>query len=75
MIKRPKNTDSEQDLLKMQMEFMKEKEKNKNFQPAASVVKMQKIGMLISLSVISKIVFISIYLQKRNNLSFPSDVD
>lgn len=44
MIKRPKNTDSEQDLLQMQMEFMKEKEKNKGFQPAASVVKAPKIG-------------------------------
>lgn len=44
MIKRPKNTDSEQDLLQMQMEFMKEKDKNKGFQPAASVVKAPKIG-------------------------------
>lgn len=46
MIKRPSNTDSEQDLLKMQMEFMKEKEKNTNFQPAATVVKIPKIGEL-----------------------------
>lgn len=44
MIKRPKNTDSEQDLLQMQLEYMKEKEKNTNFQPAATVVKVAKIG-------------------------------
>ena len=43
MIKRPKNTDSEQDLLKMQMEFLKEKDKS-NFQPAATVVKVKKPG-------------------------------
>ena len=43
MIKRPKNTDSEQDLLKMQMEFLKEKDKS-NFQPAAAVVKVKKPG-------------------------------
>lgn len=44
MIKRPKNTDSEQDLLEMQMQFMKEKEKNAKFQPAAQVVRAAKIG-------------------------------
>lgn len=46
MIKRPKNTDSEQDLLQMQMDYMKEKEKNANFQPAATVVKVEKNGEL-----------------------------
>lgn len=48
MIKRPKNTDSEQDLLKMQLEYMKEKERDANFQPAAKVIKMGPPGIRIS---------------------------
>lgn len=40
MIKRPKNTDTEHDILKMQNEFLTEKEKNREFQPAAKVVRL-----------------------------------
>lgn len=42
MIKRPKGSDTEQEVLKMQKEFLMEKTKNANFQPAAKVVKLSK---------------------------------
>lgn len=42
MIKRPKNTDTEKDIFQMQKEFLMEKKKDSNFQPAAKVVKLSK---------------------------------
>lgn len=42
MIKRPKSSDTEEDLLQMQKEFLLEKYKNTEFQPAAKVVKLNK---------------------------------
>lgn len=42
MIKRPKGTDTEQDIFQMQKEFLMEKKKGSNFQPAAKVVKLSK---------------------------------
>lgn len=44
MIKRPKSSDSEQDLLQMQADYMRQKQKDANFQPAAKVVKMATQG-------------------------------
>lgn len=41
MIKRPKPTDTEDDILKMQNEFLGEKKKKSNFQPAAKLVKVE----------------------------------
>lgn len=51
MIKRPKNTDSEKELLEMQMEYMKEKERNANFQPAAKVVRKMPGEKSFSISI------------------------
>lgn len=53
MIKRPKNTDSEKELLEMQMEYMKEKERNANFQPAAKVVRKMPGEKSFSISYLS----------------------
>lgn len=41
MIKRPKNTDTEDDILQMQKDFLAEKSKNANFEPAAKLVKIE----------------------------------
>lgn len=41
MIKRPKPTDTEEDILQMQNEFLKDQTKNAQFQPAAKLVKVQ----------------------------------
>lgn len=41
MIKRPKNSDTEDDILRMQNEFLAEKQKNKDFKPAAKLVKVE----------------------------------
>lgn len=43
MIKRPSKNDSEEEILRMQKEFLVEKRKNQDFQPAAQVVKMNKV--------------------------------
>lgn len=40
MIKRPTSGDTEQDILKMQSDFLLEQHKNKSFEPAAKVVKL-----------------------------------
>lgn len=42
MIKRPKPTDTEQEILAMQNEFLSEQSKNASFQPAAKLVKFDK---------------------------------
>lgn len=41
MIKRPKNSDTEDDILRMQNEFLAEKQKNKGFEPAAKLVQVE----------------------------------
>ncbi|KAG6443117.1 hypothetical protein O3G_MSEX002660 [Manduca sexta] len=41
MIKRPKPGEDEDDILKMQEEFLREKNKNENWQPAAQVVNLR----------------------------------
>lgn len=41
MIKRPKPTDTEDDILKMQNEFFKDQTKSGSFQPAAKLVKVE----------------------------------
>lgn len=41
MIKRPKPTDTEDDILKMQQSFLAEQAKNANFSPAAKLVKIE----------------------------------
>lgn len=41
MIKRPKTTDTEDDILQMQNEFLSEQQKSANFQPAAKLVKVE----------------------------------
>lgn len=41
MIKRPKAGDTEKDILQMQNEFLSEKQKNTQFQPAAKLVKVE----------------------------------
>lgn len=45
MIKRPKPTDTEQEILAMQNEFLSEKTQNASFQPAAKLVKFDKCKM------------------------------
>lgn len=42
MIKRPKPGEDEEDLLQMQEEYLREKEKNQNFRPAAQVTSLQR---------------------------------
>ena len=42
MNKRPTPLDTEDDIIKMQNEFLLEKYKNSNFQPAAKFVKLSK---------------------------------
>lgn len=42
MLKRPSNNETEEDLLKMQSDFLKEKEKDPNFQPAAKFVRLNR---------------------------------
>lgn len=42
MIQRPSKDDSEKEILRMQREFLQEKRKNKDFQPAAQVVRIKK---------------------------------
>lgn len=42
MIKRPKPTDTEQEILDMQKSFLSEQTTNVNFQPAAKLVKLNK---------------------------------
>lgn len=44
MIKRPSKDDSEAEILRMQREFLAEKKKNKDLQPAAKVVRLNKEG-------------------------------
>lgn len=39
--KRPSRNDTEDDILKLQEEFLREKSKNKDFQPAAKMVKLK----------------------------------
>lgn len=46
MIKRPKPTDTEADILQMQNEFLKDQTTNAQFQPAAKLVKIEP-GMII----------------------------
>lgn len=41
MIKRPKATDTEDDILQMQNEFLTEQNKSTSFQPAAKLVKVE----------------------------------
>lgn len=41
MIKRPKPTDTEDDILQMQNEFFKDQTKGAGFQPAAKLVKVE----------------------------------
>lgn len=41
MIKRPKATDTEDDILQMQNDFLKEQKKSTAFQPAAKLVKVE----------------------------------
>lgn len=41
MIKRPKPTDTEEDILQMQNEFLKDQTKSAAFQPAAKLVKVE----------------------------------
>lgn len=41
MIKRPKPTDTEDDILEMQKSFLAEQAKNTAFQPAAQLVKVE----------------------------------
>lgn len=41
MIKRPKPTDTEDDILQMQQSFLAEQSKNTNFCPAAKLVKVE----------------------------------
>lgn len=41
MIKRPKPTDTEEDILQMQNEFLKDQTKSADFQPAAKLVKVE----------------------------------
>lgn len=42
MIKRPSPGDTEQDILKMQSDFLLEQYKDKSFEPAAKVVKVER---------------------------------
>lgn len=42
MIKRPKRNETEEDILRMQQEFLDQKSKNPQIQPAAKVVKIEK---------------------------------
>lgn len=55
MIKRPKPTDTEDDLIEMQRSFLAEQSKNAAFQPAAKLVKVEarkpKTVFVTSLSV------------------------
>lgn len=44
MIKRPSKEDSEREVLRMQREYLAEKRKNKELQPAAKVVRLNKDG-------------------------------
>lgn len=46
MNKRPSSSDTEHDILRMQNDFVLEKHKNTNFQPAAKVVKLNKAGKI-----------------------------
>lgn len=46
MIKRPKPGDTEQEILQMQNEFLSEKSKNREFQPAAKLVKVTKCKLV-----------------------------
>lgn len=41
MIKRPKPTDTEDDIIEMQRNFLAEHTKNSTFQPAAKLVKIE----------------------------------
>lgn len=41
MIKRPKPTDTEDDILQMQNDFLSEQTKRTSFQPAAKLVKIE----------------------------------
>lgn len=41
MMKRPKSTDTEDDIIQMQNEFLSEQTKNINFNPAAKLVKVE----------------------------------
>lgn len=42
MIKRPKASDTEDDIIKMQNEFLAEKAKSDTFEPAAKLVKVEQ---------------------------------
>lgn len=42
MIKRPKPGETEEDILRMQREFLEQKAKNPKMQPAAQIVKIEK---------------------------------
>lgn len=42
MLKRPKSGDDEEDILRMQEQFLREKSKNQNLQPAASFVNLRE---------------------------------
>lgn len=41
-MRRPKPEETEEDILRMQQEFLAEKEKNPKLQPAAQIVKIEK---------------------------------
>lgn len=42
MIKRPKPGETEEDVLRMQQDFLSERAKNPKMQPAAQIVKIEK---------------------------------
>lgn len=47
MIKRPKATDTEDDVLRMQNDFLTEQQKSSAFQPAAKLVKFEPSKCLL----------------------------
>lgn len=47
MIKRPSPGDTEEDIIQMQADFLQEKYKDRNFEPAAKVVRQNPTSELI----------------------------
>lgn len=65
MIKRPKPSDTEEDILEMQRKFLEEKSKNVNLQPAAKLTKIDKRKYIFMFMITIK-VYISLSVQLKN---------
>lgn len=57
MIKRPSPGDTEEDIIQMQADFLQEKYKDRNFEPAAKVVRQNPTSELIVMAMYKNFLF------------------